>query len=458
MMKLDLISMGQKIKSYFGDAVSQLARQTKFVQRESVLDGFNFLQALVFGFIENPNASLSFLAQVCLDLGVTITPQGIDERINQYSIAFLQEMFCRAVEVFKNDQPLPLEVLQQFTAINILDSSTKALPDHMIDEYPGCGGNGPQSSLKIQLVFEFLHGNLNQIALRPGREPDRGYQDYLEVVEAGSLTIVDLGYFVIDAFAEIIDRNAYFLSRYLVIAKLYTPDGEEIDLLDTLRSTSMSSVDLDVYLSAKRRLPCRLVVVRVPQEVADQRRRKAIETAKRKGRTPSKATLALVGWTIFVTNVPPEMLCVKQIMNMYRVRWQIELVFKLWKSYCGLGRIAGVRRERVLTELYAKMIGIVLTHFLIAPLRMPEGAGVNREISPVQVRQILRRFARQLNQALANSDDLVDVLEEAVRHIRHFGFKQKRKKNPNVCHVLELIATLFDLQTVVIQPAEISLA
>ncbi len=315
----------------------------------------------------------------------------------------------------------------------------------MVEEYPGCGGDGPQASLKIQLVFEFLYGNMKQVALRAGREPDQAYRDYLKIIEAGSLTIVDLGYFVVDAFGEIAGTGAYFLSRYLFGTKLFTPDGEAINLLDTLQSVTTNSVDMSVLLGAKQHLLCRLVAVRCPQEVADQRRQKAIESAKRKGRTPSKKYLALLDWTIFITNVPPDMLSVKQVLLLYRVRWQIELVFKLWKSYCGLGRIAGMRRERVLTELYAKMIAIVLTHFIIAPLRMPEGAGFNREISPVQVRHILCRFARQLNLALARLDTLVNVLEKTVLHIKYFGFKQKRKKNPNICHALDLVASLFDL-------------
>jgi hypothetical protein len=454
-MRLNLQAIAGKIRSFFGSSVNQVARQTKFVRRQSKLDGLHFLQVLVFGFIEEPQGSLNHLAQVSLDLGVEITAQGIDERVNEHSVAFLKEMFSQAMETFKNDRPLPLEVLQPFTAVNILDSSVKALPDNMVEEYPGCGGEGPQASLKVQLVFEFLYGNLKQVALRPGREPDQAYRDYLQRVEADSLTIVDLGYFSVEAFGHLADENAYFLSRYLYGTKVYTPDGEEIDLLSTLQSTTTSHLDLDVCLSAKRRLRCRLIAVRVPQEVADRRRQKARENAKRKGRIPSQAYLALLDWTIFVTNVPSELLSVAQVVLLYRVRWQIELVFKLWKSYCGLGRIAGVRKERVLTELYAKMIGIVLTHFLIAPLRLPEGSGVNREISPVQVRHILRRFARQLNQALTSLDALVNVLEKTVLHIMRFGFKQKRRRNPNVCHALDLVAHLLDLTLLVSQPEEV---
>jgi len=444
-MKLNLRLISEKISTFFGATVNQVARQTKFVQRRSGLDGLKFMQALVFGFIEEPKASLNYLAQVCLDLGVKITPQGIDERINRYSVAFLREMFSRAMETFKNSLPLPLEVLHRFTAINIPDSSVKALPDNMVEEFPGCGGDGPQAALKVQLVFEFLYGNLQQVALQAGREPDQAYRDYLAVVTAGSLTITDLGYFSVDAFEAIADKEAYFLSRYLSGTKVYTPAGEAIDLLRTLQSATTSSVDLDIRLGARQRLPCRLVAVRVPQEVADRRRQKAISNAKRKGRTPGKAYLALLDWTIFVTNVPAERLAVPQVVALYRVRRQVELVFKLWKSYCGLGRIAGRRRERVLTELYAKMIGIVLIHFLIAPLRMPAGAGANREISPVQVRRILRRFARRLNLTLSGSRCLVHVLEEMVLHIGLFGFKQKRTKNPNVCHALDLVSGLFDL-------------
>jgi hypothetical protein len=101
------------------------------------------------------------------------------------------------------------------------------------------------------------------------------------------------------------------------------------------------------------------------------------------------------------------------------------------------------------------MIGIVLTHVLIAPLRMPKGAGVNREISPVQVRQILRRFACQTNQALTNLDALVSVLEKTVLHIARFGFKQKREKNPNACHALDLVVTYLDPALLVSQSEKV---
>ena len=402
-MKLSLEQVGNETVKFAGQGVEVVARKTKFVQRESNLNGQVFLQALIFGFLEAKDLSLNDLAQVCADIGVEITAQGLDQRFTEKAVAFLEEMFSRAMSTFKNQIPLPLAILQQFNGIYLTDSSVIPLPDSMAQDYRGCGGNGPKASMKVQLVFEFLLGNLAQIALRAGRDPDQSYRDYIQVIPKGALSITDLGYFVLDAIKAIMyERNAYFLSRFLARVSLLTPEGEPFNLLERLQNGPRGSVEFPVLLGkqARHRLPCRLVALPVPQEVADRRRHKAKEKARRQKTGSSKEVLALMAWTIFVTNVPVEMLSIEQIVLLYPVRWQIELVFKLWKSHCGLRRIAGFRRERILVELYGKLIGAVLTHFLVAPLRMPEGPLTNREISPVKVREIFRRFARDLNRCL----------------------------------------------------------
>jgi hypothetical protein len=119
-----------------------------------------------------------------------------------------------------------------------------------------------------------------------------------------------------------------------------------------------------------------VIVTKLPPEVADRQRQKARDTAQRKGHTLSPRQLALLGWNIYITNVLVSMLTLQQVLVMYSVRWQVELIFKVWKSRCALDRVAGRRRERILTELYAKLIGVVVTHFLIASFR-----SVKRELS-----------------------------------------------------------------------------
>lgn len=434
--KLNLEAIGQKMADFFMGAVEMVARETKFVQRESPVTGEMFLKASVFGFLENPEASLNDLAQVCLEQGVEVTPQGLDERISSRSVAFLSKMFNQAMETFRSTIALPLSILQQFTAINLLDSTQLALPDNMQEDYPGSGGSASPAGLKIQLVFDFLRGNMQQVVLQAGRQADQAYRDYLTIVEVGSLTIMDLGYFCLDAFQAIKDKGAYFISRYLYPTALSTTDGERIDLLRFLHEQTDATIELPILLGARHQIPCRLLLLRLPTEVAQQRRREAKAKAKKRGKSLSKDYLSLLNWTILLTNVPGSMLSLEQVVCLYRVRWQIELVFKLWKSYCGLKRIALWRRERVLTELYAKMLGIVLMHFLIAPMRIPDLQWSDREISNVQVRKSLGRFAIRLLVALSDTPSLILVLQSLFLHIDHFGFKQKRRKKPNVCALL----------------------
>jgi hypothetical protein len=112
---------GTTIQGFFNKKeIEAAARQTKFVQRGSRLNGFIFLQAAIFAFIADPAANLDDLAQACADLGVEISVQGFDQRLNAYMLEFLKEMLSRAMKQFKHHGPLPLPILQQFSAINLV--------------------------------------------------------------------------------------------------------------------------------------------------------------------------------------------------------------------------------------------------------------------------------------------------------------------------------------------------
>lgn len=431
----DLEMLGQKMVDFFSGDVEKIARETKFVRRESPITGQVFLKALVLGFLEKPKATLNEIAQSCFDLGVSVTTQAVDERINAFSVAFVREMFCQALMVFKSRQPLKLAILQQFSAINLVDSTTKALPDDMEADYPGCGVEGAFSSLKIQLVFDFLSGNMKQIEMQAGNQPDQAYRGHLQTIEAGSLTIADLGYFCLDTFLAISKKLAYFLSRYSYPTALLHMSGEKIDLVKFLQAQVEDIQELPVLLGSRpeHKLTCRLIILRTPEKIAEERRRKAIKHAKQRGRTLSETYLYLLGWTLFVTNTPASMISTSQIFDFYRIRWQIELIFKLWKSYSGLTYIYAWRKERVMTELYVKLIGIIIVHFLLAPLRNPDETWSGREVSPVKFKKLLERFSKSLKQKLTDLSLLIDTLHDFIAHILRFAIKQKRRTRPSTC-------------------------
>jgi hypothetical protein len=107
----------QPFKSSLTKKVEITARATQFVQRSSPLNGLIFLQASVFGFIDDPEANLDDLAGYCADLGVDISAQGFDQRINVGAVEFCQEMLRQALAQFKQTLPLPLPILQHASAV-----------------------------------------------------------------------------------------------------------------------------------------------------------------------------------------------------------------------------------------------------------------------------------------------------------------------------------------------------
>jgi len=129
------------------------------------------------------------------------------------------------------------------------------------------------------------------------------------------------------------------------------------------------------------------------------------------------------------------MLTLRQVVLTYRLRWQIELLFRLWKSEGELDRVAGRLRERVLCEIYAKLIGMVVFHYLTAPVRWAE-----RELSPVKALQTLQRHIMEVAVALDSLPDLQSALAKLLRRWKRFALKDKRRTRLSTCKQIELAA------------------
>jgi hypothetical protein len=433
---ISIVQTGQALQRVFGEVADAVARETKFVQRDSKMTGSKFLSTWVLGFLQHPKASLNVLCQTAADLGVEITKQGIQKRLTPAAVKFMEEMFAQSRAVLQNQVPISLELLMQFTAVELVDSSGIALPDGLADEFPGSGGDGPKAALKLQTIWEFLRGNLSTVIRQTGCQPDQRFKGHLAHVAHGALFLCDLGYFVLTSLRDIAAGKAYFVSRLDTQCVLYDPTTQErFDLLAHLHQSPGDQGELSLLVGRDTKLPCRVLAVRLPPDVVAERRRKARANACRKGRTLSAEKLAWLAWNVYITNVPATMLTLRQAILIYTLRWQIELLFRLWKSEAELDRVAGRLRERVLCEIYAKLIGMVVFHYITAPLRWGE-----RELSPTKALQTLRRHVIEIARAMGHLPDLQDVLAKLIRRWKRFALKDKRRTRLSTCRRIELAA------------------
>ena len=167
--------------------------------------------------------------------------------------------------------------------------------------------------------------------------------------------------------------------------------------------------------------------------LADEWRQRLCDEARRRGQTVSVRGLALAEWTIRVTNVPPERLSVAA-MVVGRVRWQIELLFKLWKSHGKIDEWRSVKPWRVLTEVYAKLLAMVIQHWVlvVTSWQYPER-------SMVKGTQTVRAHACYLACVFQRTDHLTAALASIERCLAA-GQVNKRRKRPNTCQLLQAVA------------------
>lgn len=342
------------------DDANQLGRASGFIQRERKLTGASFAQSLIFGWQANPQASLEDLCQSARVCGVDISPQGLQERLNSpQANTFLYQLLLRGITYLVQVQSERHDLLAGFNGVYIQDSSKIELPSCLHTVWQG--NQNAQATLKLQTVLDYQHGSFD-LTLVSGRAHDCPLQTV--ALPSGSLRLADLGYFKVAVFQQLEAQQVWWVSRLPARAGIWT--GEQVvHVARWLAQSANECVDEVVELTAHR-FACRLIALPVPPQVAHERRHRAQEAAKgRKKSQLQPETLALCDWTILVTNLPAEHFSPHDILCLQRLRWQIELLFKLWKMDLSLDHWRSQQPHQILSTIYAKLLLALIQHWFL---------------------------------------------------------------------------------------------
>lgn len=423
----------QELQAFLEEYAQEAGETTSFVQRRSKLDSARFVQTLVLSCMHEPEASLNQMIQWSDELGLEVSAQGLNKRINERAVNFLACLLERAGSCLRRQGNVPEAALQQFNGICIVDSTQVALPDCLRLRFAGSGGNAAASSLKFHVRFDYLAGCVSAIEAVAGRSSDQKCLFHRQHLTSGGLQLFDLGYFQQTALSDIVQAEAYFICRLHPQVGLYetVAASRSVDMGSWLKTLEGDQHEGTYYVGSHERVAVRVLCQRLPLPVAEERRRKAQATARRKGKTYSQTHLALLEWSILITNVPSERLSFAQVMALYPIRWQIELVFKLWKSHAKLASVAQWRAERVLCHLYARLLVVVLFHWVIAPWRFGEWG----ELSLTKAFQVFQRQTTRLAVAIADGwHSMAGVLAKIIGDCLHFAPKTSHKKSLSSFH------------------------
>jgi len=404
-----------------------LSRRTGFQKRAPrKIKARDFIKCLCAGVLQHRISFSSLASLLSFISGSCVSKQALSKRINGSCVTFVRDVLFTVIgNLCGLRRPLEERAFRPFRRVLIQDSTNLALPNHLADTFPGARNQRRQikATMKIQSVYDLLSGYVIHFTISGFTRTDQAASpDILTIAQKGDLVLRDLGYFVLSVFKRIHENGAFFLSRLRHKVALYDPSsGERIDLLAKLRKSPI--LDIDVVVGDKERLPVRLVAVPVPESVANERRRKAKNNRDRRCR-PSKQSLALLGWQIFITNVERSVWDTKTAATIYGIRWRIEIIFKAWKSHFQLKNVPSGSSAQVEACVLAKLLYLTLFQAFFHEINQYMTDKYTRPLSILKTAALFSSLPMIVQMIL--SADKMPLIEDILR--THCSYEKRNRR------------------------------
>jgi hypothetical protein len=410
--------LDQTIKELLGNTANELAKETHFTQRQTKIDGAHFARALIFGWMANPDAPYSFLQQMLAISGCDASVQALEQRMTPQGADFLLSLLHALMYACVTSDPVMTEILTRFEGVYLQDGTIIGLPNELEPLYKGAGGNtstSGRSALRMQVRLNLNTGQLDGPWTAPAVACERkgaGSQQE-HPLPANALDLTDSAYITLAEMKEHEQCERWWASHARSDWRVTDSRGVSSTLPEFVKKREEQAViDEWVWVGSKptTRQFVRLVAFRVSDEQRKKQEARVNKNTKRRAKgcrkdvavgkkhqvTPAKAhrsrpsrkRRALMGWTVLLTNVAQERLSAHEVRVLVRSRWQIELLWRLWKERGQIDIWRSEKSMRVMCEVYAKVIGCVIQHWVILT-----GCWHNPHRSMVKASQIVPALA-----------------------------------------------------------------
>lgn len=383
---------------------------------------------------------------------MSISKQGVDSRFNDKSVEFVKSVFKECLENEYNKVIAP-NFFSAFSRVLVKDATRFIIPDKLADHFRGMGSRAGKckAAVAIQYEYDIKNGKTTDLEVTDSVRCD--LTDAKETrfdVRPGDLIIRDLGYFALSILAEFNRIKAFFLSRLNVVKCNVFEDETESPIsfkkmYKYMIKNKIPLLEKSVFAGVKEKLPVRMVVQLVSDEVYEKRIRKIEKQNKIDGYKTSDDYKARCRLNIFITNVETEDLAKEDVYAAYKIRWQIELMFKHWKSTCKIHNFQPMKYERFACLLYAKLILIVLNLQLIRNFQSFYFAEHKKLLSEDKCFKTLTKGFERLLRIIKNesAESVYELLKIAELFSREH-WKEKRIDRVNYFEIIHLFTCISD--------------
>lgn len=407
-----------KINKIFDDnTLDKIAREVGFVNRKRKITARKFLENSMLLELSGANTSLEELSYEFYQSGCRVSKQALYKKINDKSVLFFQKLLERLLNEPSDKSGIDLGELTFLRRIQVIDSSEIKLHKRLQKIFPQVRKQG--AAIKLQALMDVIQESLLSLEVCDSKTSDQSYKDHKAYIQSGDLLIADLGYFCVDTFQEVAAKNGFFLSRYFKRTSLYSSENQRIDLRTILNRTQEDTVELSVLLG-KSKLPCRCVAVRLTED-AYRKRLEHIQRENRRSPKCKRQVNLLDQWSIFVTNLP-NLLEGRNLLRIYSLRWQIELLFKMMKTFLRLRKIEHTNQYSAQISLYISLIAMVLLCIVSMSI-------VDKEISLYKAGKVFSRNIREFIDRMRKGKQC--AINWLRRILSKFALKESRTSRPS---------------------------
>jgi len=346
--------------------INRIARLSGYKKRNrGKIDAMNLIIGFMMMVSKKMNTYEALASEISVLTGKTVTRQAINNRMNPETSVMMRMLLEEKLTESINQTKLKENeaVMSKFRSIHIEDSTMLHLPDELSKDFPGNVSRGKKKSqAKVHALYNYTSNYFPFLDIHSFKDNDQSLSPkVLPYVSKGDLLLRDMGFLVLDILEELLSKGAYIISRKNAQTNVYdVQTGEEINLAKELRKKHF--FDEKVLIGKTNKIEMRLVILPLPLAQAEERRRKA-KRDRDKRLNHNKEYFELLGYAIYITNLPQSICCAKEIQKLYGLRWQIEIIFKSWKSCFSFEKLIPTKCKN--PERIYFMINLLLLYTLL---------------------------------------------------------------------------------------------
>ncbi len=377
------------------ETVERLARESGLIKRRRIVEPVALLWTLVLGFGVELQRTLAHLRRFYNDrTRAEMAQSSWHDRFTPVLVQFLKACVAHALQQTASDAGRQLgDRLQRFQDLLVVDNTVIRLHAALAKKWPATRSRVVAAGIKVCLLISAVANGPKSVSIHSERTPE------IKTLRIGPwvkdrILLMDLGFYKFQFFARIEENGGFFVSRL--------KENGDPTILRSLKVHRGRAIDLEGvrWSAVKGRLHREVLDAEV--EVAFRRRQYAGK------KSPDTQVLRLVAvydekskdYHVYLTNIPPEVLSAEDVAALYRVRWEVELVFKELKSRYALDVVTSQKPAVVLGLVWAAILTLIVSRRLYNLLLRSVPRELRSRYTPLRWSTIFATFGDRLRQVV----------------------------------------------------------